>query len=127
MKVTPVKQALVAWSSKWVNMFTTHLQSTLVRSSGPPRTLVHILRTVLIVAYAKDPKLSYAMQALLSTFGETFQVNKLASLDTFMSDISTGLDAEVSDGPEGKANLMKVSTRHFFQADAMLDHQNTIQ
>lgn len=36
------------------------------------------------------------------------QVNKLASLDTFMRDISTGLDAEVSDGPEGKDNLMKV-------------------
>jgi len=30
VKVTPVKQALVTWSSKWVNMFTAHLQSTLV-------------------------------------------------------------------------------------------------
>ncbi|CAN0161161.1 unnamed protein product [Scytosiphon promiscuus] len=64
VKVTPVKQALVTWSSKWVNMFTTHLQTTLV--------------------------------------------NKLASLDTFMKDISTGLDAEVPEGPEGKDNLMKV-------------------
>lgn len=32
VKVTPVKQALVTWSSKWVNMFTEHLQSTLVRA-----------------------------------------------------------------------------------------------
>lgn len=36
------------------------------------------------------------------------QVDKLASLDTFMKDISTGLDAEVPEGPEGKDNLMKV-------------------
>eukprot|EP00903_Cladosiphon_okamuranus_P006208 g6103.t2 len=64
VKVTPVKQALVTWSSKWVNIFTTHLQRTLV--------------------------------------------DKLASLDTFMKDISTGLDAEVPEGPEGKDNLMKV-------------------
>lgn len=35
-------------------------------------------------------------------------MNKLASLDTFMRDISTGLDAEVPEGPEGKDNLMKV-------------------
>lgn len=36
------------------------------------------------------------------------QVDKLASLETFMKDISTGLDAEVPEGPEGKDNLMKV-------------------
>lgn len=39
------------------------------------------------------------------------QVNKLESLDTFMKDISAGLDAEVPEGPEGKANLMKVRRR----------------
>lgn len=41
---------------------------------------------------------------------DAVQVNKLASLDTFMNDISTGLDAEVCDGPDGKDNLMKVWT-----------------
>lgn len=35
-------------------------------------------------------------------------MNKLESLGTFMKDISAGLDAEVPEGPEGKANLMKV-------------------
>lgn len=38
-------------------------------------------------------------------------MGKLASLDTFMKDISTGLDAEVPEGPEGKDNLMKVFFR----------------
>ncbi|CAM9107555.1 unnamed protein product [Discosporangium mesarthrocarpum] len=64
VKVTPVKQALVTWSTKWVNMFTAYLQTTLV--------------------------------------------NKLGALDTFMADVSSGLDAEVSEGADGKANLMKV-------------------
>ncbi|CAM9279490.1 unnamed protein product [Choristocarpus tenellus] len=64
VKATPIKQALVTWSTKWVNMFTTYLQTTLV--------------------------------------------NKLASLDKFITEVSSGLDAEVSEGPDGKANLMKV-------------------
>ncbi|CAB1116950.1 unnamed protein product [Ectocarpus sp. CCAP 1310/34] len=42
------------------------------------------------------------------TYIREMQVEKLASLDTFMRDISTGLDAEVPEGPEGKGNLMKV-------------------
>lgn len=40
------------------------------------------------------------------------QVNKLVSLDTFVNDISAGLDAEVADGPGGKDNLMKVRQIH---------------
>ena len=38
-------------------------------------------------------------------------MGKLSSLDTFMREISTGLDAEVAEGPGGKDNLMKVRKR----------------
>lgn len=36
------------------------------------------------------------------------QVDKLAALDAFINATSAGLDAEVTEGMEGKDNLMKV-------------------